>query len=77
MSMIGQPPAQAATGAALGRIDGDYISQKVKGRAWNLRRRDSIRRYQTLIPELEQANRSRKFQLIPKGLSNYYHLKQI
>jgi glycine oxidase len=43
---------KAATGAALGVMMG-IISQKVKGRAWNLRR-DSIRRYQTLIPELEQ-----------------------
>ena len=48
-----QQPAQAATGAALGVLMG-IISQKVKGRAWNLRR-DSIRRYQTLIPELEKA----------------------
>jgi glycine oxidase len=47
-----QQPAQAATGAALGVLMG-IVSQKVKGRAWNLRR-DSIRRYQTLIPELEQ-----------------------
>jgi glycine oxidase len=46
-------PASAATGAALGVLMG-IISQKVKGRAWNLRR-DSIRRYQTLIPELETA----------------------
>ena len=50
-----QPPAQAATGAALGVLMG-IISQKIKGRAWNFRR-DSIRRYQTLIPELEQATR--------------------
>jgi glycine oxidase len=47
-----QQPAQAATGAALGVLMG-IISQKIKGRAWNLRR-DSICRYQTLIPELEQ-----------------------
>jgi glycine oxidase len=47
-----QQPAQAATGAALGVLMG-VISQKVKGRAWNLRR-DSIRRYQSLIPELEK-----------------------
>jgi glycine oxidase len=47
-----QQPAQAATGAALGVLMG-IISQKVKGRAWNLRR-DSIRRYQSLIPELEK-----------------------
>ncbi len=49
----GHTPASAATGAALGVLMG-IISQKVKGRAWNLRR-DSIRRYQTLIPELERA----------------------
>ncbi|PSB52695.1 NAD(P)/FAD-dependent oxidoreductase [Chamaesiphon polymorphus] len=48
-----QQPAQAATGAALGVMMG-IISTKVKGRAWNLRR-DSIRRYQTLIPELEEV----------------------
>jgi glycine oxidase len=47
-----QQPAQASTGAALGVLMG-IISQKVKGRAWNLRR-DSIRRYQSLIPELEK-----------------------
>jgi glycine/D-amino acid oxidase-like deaminating enzyme len=45
------PPAQAATGAALGVLMG-IISQKIKGRAWNLRD-TSIRRYATLIPELE------------------------
>jgi glycine/D-amino acid oxidase-like deaminating enzyme len=45
------PPAQAATGAALGVLMG-IISQKIKGRAWNLRH-TSIRRYATLIPELE------------------------
>jgi glycine oxidase len=45
------PPAQAATGAALGVLMG-IISQKTKGRAWNLRQ-TSIRRYTTLIPELE------------------------
>ena len=47
-----QQPAQASTGAALGILMG-VISQKIKGRAWNFRR-DSIRRYQTLIPELEK-----------------------
>lgn len=46
-----QPPAQASTGAALGVLMG-AISQKTKGRAWRLRDA-SIRRYQTLIPELE------------------------
>jgi glycine oxidase len=48
-----QQPAQAATGAALGVMMG-IISQKVKGRAWNFRK-ESIGRYQTLIPELEAA----------------------
>jgi glycine oxidase len=48
-----QQPAQAATGAALGVMMG-IISQKIKGRAWNFRK-ESIRRYQTLIPELEAA----------------------
>jgi glycine oxidase ThiO len=46
-----QPPAQAATGAALGVLMG-VISQKVKGRAWQLRQ-TSLQRYATLIPQLE------------------------
>ncbi|NEP00152.1 MAG: FAD-binding oxidoreductase [Symploca sp. SIO2E9] len=46
-----QPPAQGATGAALGVLMG-AISKKVKGRAWQLRK-TSLQRYQTLIPELE------------------------
>ena len=45
-----QPPAQAATGAALGILMG-AISKKVKGRAWQLRQ-TSLQRYETLIPEL-------------------------
>ncbi len=45
-----QPPAQAATGAALGVLMG-AISKKVKGRAWQLRQM-SLQRYETLIPEL-------------------------
>ncbi|MBE7382620.1 MAG: FAD-binding oxidoreductase [Leptolyngbya sp. SIO1E4] len=45
-----QLPAQGATGAALGILMG-IISQKVKGRNWRLREA-SIRRYQTLLPEL-------------------------
>lgn len=48
-----QPPAQAATGAALGVLMG-VISHKVKGRTWQLRQA-SIQRYATLIPELEAA----------------------
>jgi glycine oxidase len=51
-----QPPAQAATGAALGVLMG-IISQKTKGRAWNLRQ-TSIRRYRSLIPELAAAGYS-------------------
>lgn len=46
------PPAEAATGAALGVLMG-AISQKVKGRAWQMRL-DSLWRYETLIPELER-----------------------
>lgn len=45
-----QPPAQAATGAALGVLMG-IISQKTKGRAWAMRQA-SIRRYAELLPEL-------------------------
>jgi len=50
-----QPPAQAATGAALGVMMG-IISHKVKGRAWELRQ-TSIGRYETLITELEEITR--------------------
>ncbi|PHM07150.1 NAD(P)/FAD-dependent oxidoreductase [Nostoc sp. 'Peltigera malacea cyanobiont' DB3992] len=46
-----QPPAQASTGAALGVLMG-VISQKIKGKAWQMRQ-TSIQRYETLIPELE------------------------
>ena len=45
-----QPPAQASTGAALGVLMG-AISQKIKGRAWNLRQ-TSLHRYETLLDEL-------------------------
>ncbi|MBD1910369.1 MULTISPECIES: FAD-dependent oxidoreductase [unclassified Leptolyngbya] len=48
-----QPPAQGSTGAALGVLMG-AISHKVRGRAWQLRE-FSLRRYETLIPELETA----------------------
>ncbi|MBD0335230.1 MAG: FAD-binding oxidoreductase [Cyanobacteria bacterium Co-bin13] len=48
-----QPPAQGATGAALGVLMG-IISHKVKGRNWRLRE-TSLRRYETLIPELEDT----------------------
>lgn len=46
-----QSPAQASTGAALGVLMG-AISQKRKGRAWAMRD-FSIRRYESLVPELE------------------------
>ena len=46
-----QTPAQEATGAALGVLMG-IISHKVKGKAWRMRQ-TSIKRYETLIPELE------------------------
>ncbi len=46
-----QPPAQGATGAALGVLMG-VISHKIKGNAWRMRQ-TSIQRYETLIPELE------------------------
>lgn len=45
-----QPPAQAATAAALGVLMG-VISHKTKGKAWQMRQ-SSILRYETLIPEL-------------------------
>ncbi|PSB12190.1 FAD-dependent oxidoreductase [Pleurocapsa sp. CCALA 161] len=44
-------PAHGATGAALGVLMG-AISHKKKGRAWRFRS-NSLKRYQTLIPELE------------------------
>lgn len=46
-----QPPAQGATGAALGILMG-VISRKTKGNAWRMRQA-SIQRYEALIPELE------------------------
>ena len=46
-------PAQGSTQAALGVLMG-IISHKVKGRNWRLRL-DSIERYKTLIPELEET----------------------
>lgn len=46
-----QPPAQAATGAALGVLMG-AISQKFRGKGLELRLA-SIQRYESLIPELE------------------------
>lgn len=46
-----QPPAQGSTAAALGVLMG-VISHKTKGKAWQMRSH-SIKRYKTLIPELE------------------------
>ena len=44
-------PGTGSTGSALGILMG-IISQKTKGRAWQLRE-SSLQRYQTLIPKLE------------------------
>ncbi|MGB3535020.1 MAG: FAD-dependent oxidoreductase [Microcoleaceae cyanobacterium] len=46
------PPAKGSTGAALGVLM-SVISHKVKGRGWRLRSQ-TMQRYETLIPELEQ-----------------------
>ena len=48
-------PASGSTGAALGVLMG-IISHKKKGRAWRFREA-SLRRYETLIPELEAKTR--------------------
>ena len=45
-------PASGSTGAALGVLMG-AISHKKKGRAWRFRNA-SLKRYQTLVPELEE-----------------------
>ncbi|MBG1271214.1 NAD(P)/FAD-dependent oxidoreductase [Nostoc sp. WHI] len=60
-----QPPAQASTGAALGVLMG-AISQKIKGKAWEMRQ-TSIQRYETLIPELE-ALTNRKIPFNRQGI---------
>ena len=59
-------PAQAGTGAALGILMG-IISQKTKGRAWQLREA-SMRRYPTLLEELEAQTHDRVPQV--QGLIN-------
>lgn len=46
-----QPPARGATGAALGVMMGAISLKNAKSRAWQLRR-ESLERYETLIPEL-------------------------
>ena len=65
-------PASGSTGAALGVLMG-AISHKKKGRAWRFRS-TSIKRYQTLIPELEErtgltisVNRQGIFKLLFAG----------
>ncbi len=50
-------PASGSSGAALGVMMG-VISHRTKGRPWRLRR-DSLERYETLIPELEQLTGER------------------
>ncbi|MDF0553557.1 FAD-dependent oxidoreductase [Kamptonema sp. UHCC 0994] len=76
-----ETPAKAATGAALGVLMG-VVSQKIKGRNWQLRE-NSIKRYETLIPELEAitgrkipVNRDGIFMLCREGedLSNWEKL---
>ncbi|MGK7946006.1 MAG: NAD(P)/FAD-dependent oxidoreductase [Microcystaceae cyanobacterium] len=52
-----QTPASGSTGAALGVLMG-IISHKIKGRQWRLRK-NSLERYETLIPELEQLTGAR------------------
>jgi glycine/D-amino acid oxidase-like deaminating enzyme len=47
-----QLPAPGSTGAALGVLMGIISQKKPKSRAWRWRR-DSMQRYETLIPELE------------------------
>jgi glycine/D-amino acid oxidase-like deaminating enzyme len=60
-----QPPAQAATGAALGVLMG-VVSSKTKGRNWQLRE-TSLQRYETLIPELESVT-GRKIPFNKQGI---------
>ncbi|MGB3788588.1 MAG: FAD-dependent oxidoreductase [Phormidesmis sp.] len=54
-----QQPGQGSTGAALGVLMG-VISQKIKGRTWRLREA-SIRRYRSLIGELQKQGYSVPF----------------
>ncbi|MEM6610964.1 MAG: FAD-dependent oxidoreductase [Cyanobacteria bacterium P01_C01_bin.72] len=76
-------PASGSTGAALGVLMG-AISHKKKGRAWRLRHA-SLKRYQTLIPELEattgmkiSVNHQGIFKLLFAGdnLEKWYQLKE-
>ena len=64
-----QAPAKASTGAALGVLMG-VISHKIKGQAWQ-RRQTSIKRYETLIPELE-AITGRKIPFNRQGILSLF-----
>ena len=76
-------PASGSTGAALGVLMG-AISHKKKGRAWRFRSA-SIKRYQTLIPELKEktgldiaVNQQGIFKLLFEGdnLEKWQKLKE-
>ncbi|MEM8721725.1 MAG: FAD-dependent oxidoreductase [Cyanobacteria bacterium P01_G01_bin.39] len=76
-------PASGSTGAALGVLMG-AISHKKKGRAWRFRS-TSLKRYQTLIPELEaktglkiSVNHQGIFKLLFAGdnLDKWHKLKE-
>ncbi len=60
-----QPPAQASTGAALGVLMG-IISQKTKGKAWQMRQA-SIELYEQWIPKLEAISK-RKIPFNKQGI---------
>ena len=76
-------PASGSTGAALGVLMG-AVSHKKKGRAWRFRSA-SLKRYQTLVPELEAktglniaVNRQGIFKLLFAGddLEKWHKLKE-
>ena len=76
-------PASGSTGAALGVLMG-AISQKKKGRAWRFRS-TSLKRYQTLVPELKSktgldisVNQQGIFKLLFEGdnLEKWHRLKE-
>lgn len=78
-----QNPASGSTGAALGVLMG-AISHKKKGRAWRFRSA-SLKRYQTLVPELKAktgidipVNRQGIFKLLFEGdnLEKWQKLKE-
>ena len=76
-------PASGSTGSALGVLMG-AISHKKKGRAWRFRRA-SLKRYQTLVPELTaktgktvSVNQQGIFKLLFEGdnLEKWHKLKE-